>query len=87
MLRQIIIPSGNILNLEDNASGLEKDGSFLDNKPQEQQDCGNKKVDNKEDIKVPAIKGKKIAIIIASVKLAVGKQLTASTNVTLVENR
>lgn len=42
---------------------------------------------DKGDVRVPAVKGTKIATTTASVKLAVGKLLTASTKMALVENR
>lgn len=86
MSRRVVMPSGNIPNSEENASGLEEDGDFLDNGPQKQQQHGSEEVNDNKDIRILAICGKKIVIILASTKSTVGKLLTMSIKVALMKD-
>lgn len=87
MSRQIVVPNGDIPNLGDNISNFEENRNFLGDRLQEQQQCDNKKVDNNEDVRIPAIKGMKIATPTANAKPTVRKLLMASTKVLLVKYR
>lgn len=86
MLSQIIVPTGDILDLRDNASSFEEDGNFLDDRLQEQHQRGSEEVDDNEDIRVLMIRGEKIVTSTASAKLPIGKLLMVLTKMILVEN-
>lgn len=86
MSMQIIVLNGNIFDLRDNANSLRKNRNFLRDKPQRWQQHSGEKVNNNKDVRILVVKGRKITIIIISVKLIFGKLLMASTKIALVED-
>lgn len=86
MSRQIVVPSGNISDLGDNASGFKKNGDFLGDGLQRQQQYSSEEINDDKNVRIPAVKGRKITITTASAKPVVGKLLTASTKVVLIED-
>lgn len=87
MSRQIIVASGDIPDHRDNTSGFKEDRVFLDDEPYGQQQRDSEEIDNNKNVNVPAIRGKKIVITIASAKRVVEKLLTVLTKVDLVEDK
>lgn len=87
ILREIVVLSGNIPDLRDNPKSLKKDRDFLGNGPQKWQQRGSEGIDNDENIRIPVVRGRKIAIISASAKPGVRKKLMTSIKLALVENR
>lgn len=87
MSGQIIVLSDDISNLGDNTSGLKKDENFLVDRPQGPQQHSSEMVNENENVRVPLIRGRKIATITANAKPAVRKLLTMSIKMVLVEDR
>lgn len=87
MSREIVMLSNNIPDLRNNASGFKEHRDFWGDGPQEQQECGSKKVDDDEDVRISAVKDRKIATIIANTKCAVEKLLMAPIKIALMEDR